>query len=59
MSQQAAKRRRKQAAKCYRHIAPLRRPHYPRPDAGTSAERLRRRIQREREMTARGGGKKK
>lgn len=51
MSQQAAKRRRTQAANGYKHLPPLRRPCYTKVDAQKSARRLERRIATERRMT--------
>lgn len=51
-----AKRRRKQAAGGYKHMAPLKRPRYKKRDAQTSAARLRRLIETERRIKQ--GGKK-
>lgn len=45
-----ARRRRKQAANHFRHMAPLKRPHYTKRDAETSAKRLQRLIETERRM---------
>lgn len=45
-----ARRRRKQAVNNYRHIAPLKRPHYKKTDATKSAKRLAERIAKERRM---------
>jgi len=36
---QTAKRRRRQAANGFRHMAPLKRPHYSKVDAGKAARR--------------------
>lgn len=47
---QTAKRRRAQARNGYRHIGPLRRPHFNKRDAETSAKRLQRLIETERRM---------
>lgn len=45
-----ARRRRKQAANGYRHMSPLKRPHYKKVDAAKSAKRLRDRIEKEKRM---------
>ena len=58
MSQQAAKRRRSQAANGYRHMAPLRRPHYMKVSNEKSARRLAQRIAVERRMQNNKGKKK-
>lgn len=50
MSQKAAIRRRKQAAKNYAHMAPLDRPHYAKMSAAKSARKLQRKIETERRM---------
>lgn len=54
-----AKRRRKQAAMGYKHMAPLDRPKYKKRDALTSAQRLRRQIEREKAYQLRKGQSKK
>lgn len=46
-----AKRRRRQAANGYKHMSPLKRPHYSKIDAGKSARRLAERIATERRMS--------
>lgn len=56
MSQKAAIRRRKQAAKNYAHMAPMDRPHYTKMSAAKSARRLAKKIATERRMQQ---GKKK
>lgn len=56
MSQKAAIRRRKQAAKNYAHMAPMDRPHYAKMSAAKSARRLARKIATERRIAQ--GGKK-
>lgn len=50
MSQKAAIRRRKQAAKNYMHMAPMDRPHYCKMSAAKAAARLMRKIETERRM---------
>lgn len=47
---QAAKRRRRQAANKYRHLAPLRRPHYCMKSAEKSARIEARKIETEKRM---------
>lgn len=54
MSIAAAKRRRKQAAIGYTHLAKLGRPIYKKKSASKAARDLRRRIQREQERRQRG-----
>lgn len=54
MSQKAAIRRRKQAAKNYMHMAPLDRPHYAKMSAAKSARKLQRKIETERRMQKKG-----
>lgn len=56
MSQKAAIRRRKQAAKNYAHMAPMDRPHYTKVSAAKSARKLAKKIATERRMQQ---GKKK
>ena len=51
MSQAAAKRRRRQAANKYAHMAPMVRPHYKKPDKMTAAKRLQRAIETERRLS--------
>jgi len=57
MSQKAAIRRRKQAAKEFRHLAKLGRPKYTKMSLGKSVRRLERKIATERRI--RQGSKKK
>lgn len=57
--QSTAKRRRKQAAKGFTHIAKLGRPIYYKADATVAARRLRDLIEKENLMRQRGGGKKR
>lgn len=45
-----AKRRRRQAANGYRHLAPLRRPKYSKIDAGKSRRRELQKIEKEKQM---------
>lgn len=45
-----AKRKRRQAANGYKHLGPMKRPHYLKRDAETSAKRLQRLIATERRM---------
>ena len=47
---QTAKRRRRQAAIGYKHMSPMRRPHYNKVDPGKSARLLAERIETERRM---------
>lgn len=54
-----AKRRRRQAANGYRHLAKLGRPVYAKKSASKQAARLARLVQRERERAMRKGMKKK
>jgi hypothetical protein len=53
MSQSAAKRRRRQAANGYHHLALLRRPIYRTRDVAKATKRLQLVIQRERERAQR------
>lgn len=53
-----AKRRRRQAANGYKHLSPLRRPIYHKPDIAKQSRRLRDRIEREKRMAANRGKKK-
>jgi hypothetical protein len=55
MSQQAAKRRRRQALMGFTHMAPQVRPHYKKPDAMTSKARLQRAIATERRIAQKKG----
>lgn len=57
--QKAAMRRRKQAVKEFRHMAPLGRPIYKKPDATVAARRLRDTVARENLMRQRKGSSKK
>ena len=50
MSQKAAIRRRKQAAKNYMHMAPLDRPHYTKISVAKAMRKLARRIETERRI---------
>ncbi len=58
MSQKAAIRRRKQAAKNFMHMAPMDRPHYTKISASKSARRLAKKIATERRIAQGGKGKK-
>ena len=58
MSQQAAKRRRTQAAMGYTHMSPTARPHYKKRSAATLAARLAKSIETERRMQQTKGKKK-
>lgn len=53
--QKTAKRRRKQSAKEYRHMAKLGRPIYKKKDSLTSARRLQKLIETERRIKQKGG----
>jgi hypothetical protein len=48
-----ARRRRQQAANGYKHMAPLKRPHYKKRDAGAAARHLARVIANERRIKGR------
>ena len=52
------RRRAKQAAQNYNHLAPRQRPNYSKHSAEIAAARLNRVVQRERERTQRKGAKK-
>ena len=54
---QTAKRRRKQAAKKYRHLPPLKRPHYAVRSKEANARRLARLIDRQKAMQSRKAAK--
>lgn len=58
MSQQAAKRRRKQAANGYGHVGPMDRPNYKKRSKEAAAKHLANLIAKERRMSA-GKNKKK
>lgn len=53
MSQQAAKRRRKQAAGGYKNFSPMLRPHYKKRSASAAQRKLEALIKRENEMRMR------
>ena len=48
-----ARRRRKQAANGYKHMAPLRRPHYLKMDAGKAQRREHRKVEKIKLMQSR------
>lgn len=52
--QKAAKRRRRQAVKEYRHVAAMGRPKYKKSDAAASARKLRKKIDTERRIAQKG-----
>lgn len=54
-----AKRRRRQAAKGYKHLSKQRRPIYKKPDAAKSARRMRQSVEKQKKMQMnKAGGKK-
>lgn len=59
MSQKAAIRRRKQAAKGFSHLAHIGRPIIHKMSAGRAAKKLARKLQKIKDMAARKGNKKR
>ncbi len=52
-----ARRRRMQALKKYRHLPPLRRPRYSKISEGKSANRMRKMLEKQKQMQGRKGRK--